>query len=96
MPKGRLRDAPHRVREQPLRAGGLEDCSVRAPSPTPRGSPGRSSPWFSHDFQYVAALWLGQEFFEFVKDWKSAIFGVWATPAPETLAKGGGFAPPPF
>jgi hypothetical protein len=45
----------------------------------------------------VAALWLGQEFLEFCKNWKSVILGVWAAlGTPETLAKGGGVRPPPF
>ena len=45
--------------------------------------------------QTVAVLW--HENFNFFKDRKSAILGVWAAPgAPETLPKGGGLRPPPF
>ncbi len=45
-------------------------------------------------YKNVAVLWHGN--FNFVKDRKSAIFGVWAAPgAPETLQKGGA-KPPTF
>ncbi len=49
-------------------------------------------------FISVAALWLGKpKTLEFVKDWKSAILGVWVAPGSwETLQKGGGRSPPPF
>ncbi len=44
---------------------------------------------------YVAALWEGG--FQFFKDRKSVILGVWAAPgAPEALPKGGGLRPPFF
>ncbi len=39
----------------------------------------------------------GSKVFDFVKDRKSVILGVWAAPgAPETRSKGGGRSPPPF
>ncbi len=50
-----------------------------------------------HQNNNVAALRMAVKLFYKMKDRKSVMLEVWATPgAPETLAKGGGRSPPPF